>query len=229
MLDSRQLGARARYTYVGCLAGLHRWMETAGVREEDPTDAVVRPKLPRRLPRPAPTADLVLALERAPARMRAWLCLAAYAGLRCKEIAGLRVEDVRVDRDPPVLHLRDTKGDHDRVVPLGDEVWAALEHHGLPVTGYVFPALDRAGRPTKNVLRPNYVSAEVSKYLHGIGIAATAHQLRHWFGTTLYQRTRDLKLVAELMGHAKIETTSLYVALIPTDEAVEAVRTLRAE
>jgi len=227
-LDDRHLGARSRYTYIGAIAGFHKWALENGHTTNDPSIGVVRPKLPRRYPRPARTADLVEAIEHASLRMRAWLCLAAYSGLRCKEIAGLRVDDVFLDQKPPVFHLRETKGDKDRVVPIAEEVLRALEAYAMPVAGFVFPALTPQGRPTKRALRPHQVSDEINKYLHGRGIAATAHQLRHWFGTELYRRTRDLKLVAELMGHAKVETTSLYVALVPTEEAVEAVRSLKA-
>jgi len=228
-LDDRHLGARSRYTYIGAIAGFHRWCVVNGHATNDPSLGVVRPKLPRRYPRPARTVDLVDAIEHASLRMRAWLCLAAYSGLRCKEIAGLRVDDVFLDQKPPVFHLRETKGDKDRVVPIAEEVLRALEAYTMPIAGFVFPALLPNGQPTKRALRPHQVSDDINRYLHGRGIAATAHQLRHWFGTELYRRTRDLKLVAELMGHAKVETTSLYVALVPTEEAVEAVRTMRAE
>jgi len=227
-LDDRNLVARSRYTYIGAIAGFHKWAFDNGHAPSDPSLGVVRPKLPRRYPRPARTADLVDAIEHAPLRMRAWLCLAAYSGLRCKEIAGLRVDDIFLDQAPPVFHLRETKGDKDRVVPIADDVVRALEAYGPPVAGFVFPAMDPSGQRTKRSIRAHYVSDEINKYLHGRGISATAHQLRHWFGTELYRRTLDLKLVGEMMGHAKVETTSLYVALVPTEQAIEAVRTMRA-
>ena len=201
-----------------------------GRATENPVAAVVRPKLPRRFPRPAPTEDIVDAIEHAPVRMRLWICLAAYGGLRCMEIAGLRVDDIRLDVNPPILHLRETKGNRDRVVPIAEEIKKAMVAYGLPMGGLVFPALAPTGKPLRplRALPANYVSYAINTYLHDRGIGATAHQLRHWFGTEMYRRTHDLKLVGELMGHAKLETTSLYVALIPTEASVEAVRTLKA-
>ena len=44
----------------------------------------------------------------------------------------------------------------------------------------------------------------------------TAHVLRHTFGTTLVRGGADLVLVAELMGHARLETTRAYTR--PTAE-----------
>jgi integrase len=39
----------------------------------------------------------------------------------------------------------------------------------------------------------------------------TGHCLRHAFATDAYLRTRDLVLVAELLGHASTRTTERYV------------------
>ena len=44
----------------------------------------------------------------------------------------------------------------------------------------------------------------------GIDEDFTGHVLRHTFGTTLVRGGHDLVLVAELMGHARIETTRSY-------------------
>lgn len=40
------------------------------------------------------------------------------------------------------------------------------------------------------------------------------YDLRHYFGTMTYHRTRDILLVKRLMGHSKIETTLLYTSLV---------------
>jgi len=46
-------------------------------------------------PRPVSEDDLVLALATANDRVRPWLALAAFAGLRAIEIANLRVENAK--------------------------------------------------------------------------------------------------------------------------------------
>ncbi len=219
-LDSCRLGSWSRRYYISSVTGLHRWMSAHGLRIDDPTVRVAHPKTHRRLPRPIPTGDLARAMAPADARMRLWLCLAAYGGLRCCEIAGLRAEDLTLDSDPPVITLRVTKGKKPRVVPISDAVSSALKAYGPPPRGWLFWTED--GTP----MEPREVSKEINTYLAAQGIEATAHQLRHFFGTELYRSTRDLRLVGDLMGHADISTTAGYVALVPDEAAVAAVRAL---
>lgn len=229
-LDSRQLSPSTRRHYISCLKGFFGWACEAHPDEfpVNPAEKLIRPRAPKRYPRPIDTDLLAKAIQQAPTRMKAWLTLAAYGGLRCKEIAGLKVEDIRLDVDPPVLHLRDTKGDKDRVVPLADEVAAALAEYDLPGSGFVFPALTLEGKRTTRRIGPGYVSESINRYLHNLGIPATAHQLRHWFGTELYRRTLNPLLVRDLMGHADLATTSLYMALTPSEAATQAVKSLSA-
>jgi len=47
----------------------------------------------------------------------------------------------------------------------------------------------------------------------------TAHVLRHSFATTLVRGKTDLVLAAELLGHARIETTRLYTQPTAEDRA----------
>lgn len=47
------------------------------------------------------------------------------------------------------------------------------------------------------------------------------YDLRHYYATTLYAKTRDLLLVKQQMGHKKIETTLIYTQLIAFNEEDE--------
>jgi len=59
----------------------------------------------------------------------------------------------------------------------------------------------------------------------GIGDDFTGHVLRHTFGTTLVRGGYDLVLVAELMGHARVETTRSY-SLPTADDRERAINSL---
>lgn len=232
-LDARDLSPRARLDYVGMLAGFHRWLVTQGVRDDDPTVGIVRPKLSGRLPRPITDKDLAAAFHaaRGDRRMTCWLALAAYAGLRVHEIAGLTWNAINFDEG--LLILTVTKGSKPRVVPMATAVTAALEAWSRELVaaggerrGPVFPAMIGGHKVTSQPVSRITVTNAISRFLRYEGINATAHQLRHWFGTETYRRTKDIRLVGDLLGHTDLRTTALYVKLVPSDEAVAAIRSL---
>ncbi len=201
------------------------WAVEAGLMERNPAAGLLVPVLSRGLPRPIAEDPLFAAVTAAPARTRAQLVLAGWAGLRVKEIAYLRRERVLDTADPPVLLIARgaTKGNRERIVPMSSWVVDELHAYGLPRAGWVFPRLD--GKPGPN--RPSRISQALNAYLRSIGITATPHQLRHRFGTMTYRARKDLRLVQELMGHADPATTAGYAAYNDED-AVEVVEALPA-
>jgi integrase len=129
--------------------------------------------------------------------MRAMLCLAAYQGLRCVEIAGLRREDVLETRTPAVLVVTTGKGGKERILALHPETLDSLRRLPLPRSGWVFPLqrIDHTSTGGRHFYdAAHQVSLAISGYLRGLDIPASAHMLRHWFGTSLYGATRDLRL-----------------------------------
>lgn len=216
-LDQRRLGPRARYGWISHLAAFYRWAQSRGHLAGDPTSQMIRPKLDRLLPRPIADDDLALALELAPtAEMRAWLTLMAYGGLRCMEVAGL--DRANVIESHGVLRVLG-KGRRERVVPMHPLVVEALHAHGLPRVGPVFR------RPHGSPWPAAKVSRRVSLFFASIGVDATAHQLRHWFGTKVQSSCGDLRVTQELMGHATPSTTAGYAAFSDS-AAASAVRAL---
>jgi len=187
----------------------YSWAVDQGLIVASPAGRLPVPRRGRRLPRPIGEDDLMHALVTAPPRIRVWIVLAAWCGLRAKEIAYLRRECVLLEAQPGPLLLvaRDaTKGIRERTVPLSlfavDELRAAQ----LPLHGWCF--LRRDGRPGPNT--PAHVSALASAHFRECGVPATLHMLRHRFGTGTYAHGRDLRAVQELLGHASIATTQIY-------------------
>lgn len=203
-LDGCSIGPRSRYSYISSFACYFGWLVEMGHRDDDPTVGIRRPKLGRLLPRPVGEADLQFALESADPRMRAWLALAAFDGLRCGEIANLRREDVIDDQVPPLLIVRQGKGGKDRILPLNPVVEEALRAYGLR-RGWLFTLND--GRH----IGPRTLSCYIGRYLRGLGIASSAHRARHKFGTDVYRESGgDLRLTQEMLGHGDPKTTAIY-------------------
>lgn len=200
-LDAKDLSAKSRYDWISHLSCFYRWAIDHELVDRDPTARVVRPRLRRRLPRPVGTGDLVTALQMAEPMMRTWLSLMAFGGLRCIEVARLEIDDVLWDDGLLRVH---GKGDKDRMVPMHPEVERTLRTLTLPTRGRLFR------RPRGGPYPAAQVSREVSEYLADLGVSATAHQLRHWFGTHVYRTSRDLRVTQELLGHSSPTTTAAY-------------------
>lgn len=215
-LDSRRgksgqpIEARTRYTYLSALGCFYQWAQRHGLTETNPAAAIARPKLRKTLPRPISDDNLAYALAHSHGQMHLWFLLAAYAGLRCAELAELRRTDVLYD----VGMLRILgKGAKERLVPMHQLVDEALRAWPMPrTTSFVFT------RPTNGVRwSAQCVSRSAAVHLDELGIDATLHQFRHWFGTRTLRACRDLRVVQELMGHASPTTTAIYTAFCNED------------
>lgn len=205
-LESPRIGVRCRYSYLSSLASFYGWAVEEGHLEADPTTRVERPKLPKSLPRPAHDSDLDEALALLRPNVRAMVALAAYAGLRCCEIAGIHGDHIMDHDGHTVLLVTDGKGAKERMVPLHPTAVAAMRRHGLPKSGPVF---HYRGEPHRQ-LTPARVSLMANRALKEIGVTSTMHQFRHWFGTRLYRATRDIRGVGEVMGHSSPVSTAIY-------------------
>jgi integrase/recombinase XerC len=175
---------------------LYHWLELTEQITTDPTRLLSPVKVPAGKPRPTPPTVLERALARADDRTRLMVMLAAYAGLRRAEIAGVHTEHIEGD----VLRV-DGKGGRVRIVPLNPELLEALAE--CP-RGWVFPS------PHGEHLGADAVGKILKRAL---GEGWTAHTLRHRFASRAYAGQRDLRAVQELLGHSKPETTARYVAV----------------
>lgn len=209
--------------YVSHAREFYAWAVAEGLIDSSPAARLPVPKLGRRLPRPIGEDDLMAAVAAAPGRIRPWLVLAAWAGLRAREIALLRRECVLEYNPQPALLIAGdaTKGSSERLIPMCGFVIRELIAAGLPRAGWVFRRRD--GQPGPNA--PWVVSHLSNTYLHETGCAATLHQLRHRFLTMAYQASSDLRMVQELAGHAHPQTTAGYTAFSQAS-AVRAVESL---
>jgi site-specific recombinase XerD len=180
----------------------------AGAIDVDPAAAIEIPKrrsLPAR--RPVPTAKQVeTMIESAPAGSRdATIIEVLYgAGLRGCELRALNIEDI--DLDARIVRVRRGKGGKTRVVPIGAAAVAALR---------AFIGERRDGRLF--VISARSLRRVVARAARRIGARFSPHRLRHAFATHLLQRGAQLDEVRQLLGHAWLDTTQLYVHVEPRD------------
>ena len=207
---SQRIVPEARGVYLSHVQCYFRWLIAEEIILRDPTLRLIRPRMRRRLPRPMSNEDLARAINTAPERVKPWLLLAAFEGLRAIEIAGLRVDDVDLQAN---MLLINGKGGRQRLLPLHPRVREALLPH-LGGRGFLFRHWSRPGPP-----RPHNVSHALNSHLRSCGITATAHSMRHWFLTSIYRTSLDLRLTQELAGHSSPTTTAGYAAWSPHQAA----------
>jgi site-specific recombinase XerD len=132
-------------------------------------------------------------------------------GLRCFELRNLQLKDLDFDRR--MLHIRQGKGRKDRYVPLsqlqirGLKKYIAAEN---PDT-WCFTGNDRKGNPVAlSTTGVQWIVREARKH-SGIKKEVTTHSLRHSYATHLLEMGLDIISVKDLLGHADIQTTLIYL------------------
>lgn len=186
------------------------WLVRAGHRDDDPTMRVPRPRVPPAKPRPItrPQLDAVLALPLRPAT-RTKILLAAYAGLRIHEIAKIRGEDI--DTAGGTLTITG-KGGRTDLLPAHPIILTQATTY--PRKGHWFPSPTRPGQH----VAAKTVGTVIARALRRAGIDATAHQLRHFFATSLLEAGIDSRIVQTLMRHASLATTGRYLGVTLTQQ-----------
>ncbi|MEV1295747.1 tyrosine-type recombinase/integrase [Pseudonocardia sp. NPDC049635] len=206
--------------YISAARGLYRWMSARSrprIRIDDPSVALDYPRKPERRPRPmlAKHFDLALSCALRDPEMFAWLGLAGCSGLRCCEIAWLRGTDVEeLDDGCGLLHL-EGKGGKWRTTPVGSDLMLVLDQFVRRAgRGPVFT------RPSDGQAHtPQGVSYRINRFLTGVGITETAHQMRHLFATDYHLLDPDIFRQAEVMGHSSVEETRKYTLTSPAEAA----------
>jgi integrase/recombinase XerD len=187
-----------------------------GLRGDDPSAALPRPRFERPLPRILDEPEIARmfgkAEERAASgeplavRNLALLELLYGSGLRASELVSLPRGAVRAGQ--PFLILRG-KGAKERLVPISSRAEAAVERwldHVPSSALWLFPR----GKAHLSRVRLFQI---VRGMAADAGISpdrVSPHVLRHAFATHLLSHGADLRVLQSLLGHADIATTQIY-------------------
>lgn len=197
-----------RRSYRSAVRGFFAFLYEAGHIGHDPAAKLPTISQDAPIPRPAPDAAWLWALEHARPRVELMLRLAAEAGLRRAEVA--QVHDDDLDTIGPRL-LVHGKGARDRVIPISEELAGQI---AAGPRGH-----SPGDRSTSGYLFPNYSGGHLAPITVGLLITDvlpegwTMHTLRHRFATRAYRATRNLRAVQMLLGHASVATTQRYLAV----------------
>lgn len=171
-------------------------------------------KLPRTLPvvlSPEEVSRLLAASSNI--KHQVALSVAYGAGLRASEVIHLKVTDI--DSQRMTLRVEQGKGAKDRYAMLSPILlqrlrtwWRVAHAQGKMLPGgWLFPGMTPTNPLTiRQLNRAVHAAADDA----GIRKRVTTHSLRHSFATHLLERKVDIRVIQVLLGHKKLETTSIY-------------------
>ena len=141
-------------------------------------------------------------------KQRVVLSLIYSAGLRGQEVINLKISDVDFERK--TIHIRQSKYKKDRVVPLADSMAVGLKKYLVAENPHIwlFNGKEPDGRYSVKglswVMRENLKKTSITKDV-------CLHSLRHSYTTYLLEQGLNIVTLKELLGHADITTTMIYL------------------
>lgn len=203
---------------LSAIRSFYRYMMREGILKSNPIEKTSSPKLDKRLPSFL-TLEEVERLLNAPdpstpqgLRDRALLELLYASGLRVSELVGLDLGEINLDTNEIRVW---GKGSKERMALMGSPASEALHNYlsqgrprllGEKKTSALF--INRYGqrlpdRRVQKMLEDYAKKASIEKRVH-------PHILRHTFATHLLDGGADLRVVQELLGHARLSSTQIY-------------------
>jgi integrase/recombinase XerC len=218
----RRYDRRTLHNHVSGLRTFYGYWRRNGRLRSNPLLGMPLPKLERRLPKFLTEEQMVLLLDGprklreageadpfTAARDRLALELLYGGGLRVSELVAL--DFGAFEAGDGVARVRG-KGGKERMCPVGraaTEALAAFRGGFAPRTGPGDPVLTMPGGRRMGV---RAVQLMLKRYLAlaALPLEFTPHKLRHAYATHLLNAGADLRLVQELLGHARLATTQIY-------------------
>ena len=170
-------------------------------------EKLIRPKKDRKLPTVLSMEEVLQLLQvTRNLKHKTIIALLYSAGLRVGELVDLELKSFDFNRKQ--LRVQMAKGRKDRYTNLAESVIPLLKmyYHAYQPKHYFIenPSGGKySAESIRSFLKQNCTLAGISKRV-------TPHTLRHSYATHLLEHGTDLRLIQELLGHSKPETTMIY-------------------
>jgi integrase/recombinase XerD len=211
---------RTQNSRLRALKGWFRWLARQNYMLHNPASELLLPRLENRLPKYILTAEESEVVMQQPdlttpagLRDRAILETFYSTAMRRMEVANLKLYDIDADRG--AVMIRQGKGKKDRYIPIGERAVAWIEKYirearpellGSVEDGTVF--LTNLGQPFHRAHLTTLVRVYLAK--SKIGKMGGCHLWRHTVATLMLENGADIRVIQEMLGHAKLTTTELY-------------------
>jgi site-specific recombinase XerD len=176
---------------------------------------IPRPKRRRKLPEVLSPEEVVRLIDSASNLFHRAMLMTLYStGVRRAELCRLQVTDI--DSQRMMVHIRQGKGGHDRDVPLSVKLLETLRVYWrwMKPKRYLFPGTVKNWRADVPLTtKVPWEACRQAAQRAGITKRIGPHTLRHCFATHLLEAGADLRTIQVLLGHRKIEHTTIYLHL----------------
>lgn len=223
--SAQGMGPRTRARELVSVKAFFHFLRWKKVLPVDVTELMGAPRLPKTVPQALSeeeTRRLLAVYDNPPTekdrpRYLRNCCILAFlyaTGLRVSELCDLRITSL--DSERGVLRVQG-KGGKERIVPFDQHANHALQEYwkdGRPAldrterSPYVFLNLEGMAMNRRSVWQ---VTDEAGR-LAGIRQQVHPHLLRHSFATHLLAHGADIRSIQELLGHASVATTQVYLS-----------------
>lgn len=215
---------------VNCLRSFWSFLIDCGVEtRESPLEGLRLPRKEHRVAAFLGEAEMLSMLTGAADQRLKWcgirdhavLATLLFSGVRRTELLNLHLPDVRLDEG--IFVVRQGKGRRSRVVPIAPEL-AGILQGWLAVRptcrhDYLFCNQMR-GRMGRHAMYHLFRKAKAQSGIERAEV--TVHTLRHSFACALLKGGTNVVAIQQLLGHASLETTSIYLH-VSGEELREAV------
>lgn len=223
--EAQGMGARTRARELVSVKAFFHFLRLKKLLPIDITELMGAPRLPKTVPQALSEEEIhrLLAVYDTPPteedrprylRNRCILAFLYATGLRVSELCSLRMASL--DSDRGVLRVQG-KGGKERVVPFDQHANHALQEYlqdGRPALDRTrrspYILLNLEGRPMNR--RSVWAVTDEAGRLAGIRQQVHPHLLRHSFATHLLAHGADIRSIQELLGHASVATTQVYLS-----------------
>jgi integrase len=164
----------------------------------------VAPALPRKII--AQPEELARLLEAAPGWLRCAMLLASHSGFRRSDV--IRIAPEHFSAEHRTLTIEQQKTGHTVTVPVTDALFQSLTNapHGNPQTPFL--ELYR-GKPVGKVML--WSAWATLKKKTQTNKELTFHDLRRTIAVGLYEVSKDLRVVEQMLGHKSLSSTIRYL------------------
>jgi integrase/recombinase XerD len=216
----KPMSFRSQYVRLAHIKGYFKWLTRQNVIGGNPAGELEMPRREHRLPAHVLTVSEVETVMasidlRTPKGLRDRAILEVFyaTGMRRMEVLHLRIEDVDAERG--TVMVRQGKGKKDRLVPIGERALAWVEKYRRDARPGMVAGRDE-GELFLTREGQGLTKARMTQLVRNIVIDAgvakrgACHLFRHTMATLMLENGADVRVLQEMLGHAKLETTQIY-------------------